>query len=250
MKLPKKITKAKGILFCSPELPVQWNPETAGRHYHRPDHQWCDEAIEAETRIWKMPCRRLQRHWENYLVELLKLISSITVDKEGDVFGKIYEYFLGNFASSEGAKGGEFYTPTSLVKLIVEIIEPFHGKIFDPACGSGGMFVQSAHFVRTIKKARIRRFPFTVKKKPAIQYASVRWTWLYMGLKGISGKVTPIMKTCTTALVNLILSWQNPPFNVDKIDKERLKDDPRFPIGLPKTDKRQLPLDSNILQRA
>ena len=74
------------------------------------------------------------------------------MDAEGDTFGKIYEYFLGNFARAEGQKGGEFFTPTSLVKLIVEIIEPYHGRIFDPACGSGGMFVQVAEFVKAHKK--------------------------------------------------------------------------------------------------
>lgn len=79
---------------------------------------------------------------------LLKSFSTIPVDDEGDLFGKIYEYFLGNFALSEGQKGGEFFTPTSIVKLIVEIIEPFRGRIFDPACGSGGMFVQSAKFIK------------------------------------------------------------------------------------------------------
>ena len=74
------------------------------------------------------------------------------MDIEGDAFGKIYEYFLGNFAMSEGSKGGEFFTPTSIVKLIIGIIEPFKGRIFDPACGSGGMFVQSARFVEEHKK--------------------------------------------------------------------------------------------------
>ena len=73
------------------------------------------------------------------LVELLRLLS--TLDLEGDAFGKVYEYFLGNFAMKEGQKGGVFYTPTSIVRLIVEILQPFHGRIFDPACGSGGMFV-------------------------------------------------------------------------------------------------------------
>ena len=111
------------------------------------------KAIEAENSNLKDALPKNYSSIEKTtLVELLKLISSISVDNEGDVFGKIYEYFLGNFASSEGAKGGEFYTPISLVKLIVEIIEPFHGKIFDPACGSGGMFVQSAHFVREPSK--------------------------------------------------------------------------------------------------
>ena len=81
------------------------------------------------------------------LVELLKTFNSVPMDIEGDAFGKIYEYFLGKSAMSEGQKGGEFFTPTSIVKLIVEIIEPYHGRIFDPACGSGGMFVQSARFV-------------------------------------------------------------------------------------------------------
>ena len=81
------------------------------------------------------------------LAELLRLIGSIPDDIEGDAFGKIYEYFLGNFAMTEGQRGGEFFTPTSIVKLIVDIIEPFQGRILDPACGSGGMFVQSARFV-------------------------------------------------------------------------------------------------------
>ncbi len=74
------------------------------------------------------------------------------MDIEGDAFGKIYEYFLGKFAMKEGQKGGEFFTPTSIVKLIVQIIEPYSGRILDPACGSGGMFVQSAAFVEAHRK--------------------------------------------------------------------------------------------------
>lgn len=83
------------------------------------------------------------------LREIINVLSDIKV-AEGDVFGKIYEYFLGKFALSEGQKGGEFYTPTSVVKLIVEVIEPFKpdARVFDPACGTGGMFVQSAKFVQ------------------------------------------------------------------------------------------------------
>lgn len=79
--------------------------------------------------------------------QLLKTFSDIPRDASGDVFGKIYEYFLGKFALSEGQKGGEFFTPTSVVRLMVEIIEPHRGSVFDPACGSGGMFVQSAKFI-------------------------------------------------------------------------------------------------------
>lgn len=86
------------------------------------------------------------------LTQLLKDMKSIPMDRGGDTFGLIYEYFLGKFAMSEGQKGGEFYTPTSLVKLIVDILEPYHGRILDPACGSGGMFVQSARFVENHHK--------------------------------------------------------------------------------------------------
>jgi type I restriction enzyme M protein len=86
------------------------------------------------------------------LVSLLKNFAAVPMDIEGDAFGKIYEYFLGKFAMTEGQKGGEFFTPTSIVKLIVEIIEPYSGRILDPACGSGGMFVQSAAFVEAHRK--------------------------------------------------------------------------------------------------
>ena len=86
------------------------------------------------------------------LKELLKKVSEIPVSLDYDAFGRIYEYFLGQFARTEGQKGGEFYTPAPIVRLMVEILEPFHGRILDPACGSGGMFVQSARFVAERKK--------------------------------------------------------------------------------------------------
>ncbi len=106
------------------------------------------KAIEAENEDLRDVLPKTYTHLENTtLVALLKTFSQVPMEIEGDAFGKIYEYFLGKFAMSEGAKGGEFFTPTALVKLIVEVIEPYHGRIFDPACGSGGMFVQSAHFV-------------------------------------------------------------------------------------------------------
>src|SRR6185369_12824536 len=82
--------------------------------------------------------RSYQKVGNDSLVTLLKTFNSIPIDIEGDAFGRIYEYFLGEFAKAEGQKGGEFFTPTSLVKLIVEIIEPYHGRIFDPDSGSGG----------------------------------------------------------------------------------------------------------------
>jgi hypothetical protein len=84
--------------------------------------------------------------------QLLKTFANIPADFTGDLFGQIYEYFLGEFARSEGSKGGEFFTPRTVVRLMVEIIEPHGGKVFDPACGSGAMFVQSAHFIEEHRK--------------------------------------------------------------------------------------------------
>jgi len=86
------------------------------------------------------------------LKELLKKVSEIPATVDFDAFGRIYEYFLGEFARTEGQKGGEFYTPSCIVRLLTEVIEPYHGRILDPACGSGGMFVQSARFVAQHKK--------------------------------------------------------------------------------------------------
>ena len=96
------------------------------------------------------------------------------MDIEGDAFGKIYEYFLGKFAMKEGQKGGEFFTPTSIVKLIVEIIEPFHGRIFDPACGSGGMFVQSAGSWSTTRKPPAPKSRSTARRRWQRPSASAR----------------------------------------------------------------------------
>ena len=173
------------------------------------------------------------------LVELLKLMDSIPKDIEGDVFGKIYEYFLGNFAMTEGQKGGEFFTPTSIVKLIVEIIEPFSGRILDPACGSGGMFVQSARFVEEHKDSPDNVLSIHGEERVS---GNVRLCKMNLAVHGLGGDV----RQGNTYYEDLHSSAKgggrfdfvmaNPPFNVNRISKDRLKDDPRFPFGLPRVD--------------
>lgn len=124
------------------------------------------KAVEAENDELKgilrrpTPGSKIPR-WFRYS----KTFSQIELDAEGDAFGRIYEYFLGNFARAEGQKGGEFFTPISLVKLIVQIIEPYHGRIYDPACGSGGMFVQVAVRSKPTRTIPVLRSPYTGKKK-------------------------------------------------------------------------------------
>jgi type I restriction enzyme M protein len=173
------------------------------------------------------------------LIELLRLLSGLG-EIEGDAFGKIYEYFLGKFAMAEGQKGGVFYTPTSIVKLIVEIIEPFHGQIFDPACGSGGMFVQSALFVGRHKKRAADELTVfgTEKANDTVKLAKMN-----LAVHGISGDIRESNtyyedphKAVKGKTGRFDFVMANPPFNVSGVDKERIKDDPRFPFGIQNTD--------------
>ena len=157
------------------------------------------------------------------------------MDIEGDAFGKIYEYFLGRFAMSEGQKGGEFFTPTSIVKLIVEIIEPYHGRIYDPACGSGGMFVQSAAFVDHHQKAVTDISIYGQEKVEE----TIRLCKMNLAVHGLSGDIrqgVTYYEDIHKSVGRFDFVMANPPFNVDRVDKEKLKDDPRYPFGLPRTD--------------
>jgi len=170
------------------------------------------------------------------LIELLRILGSIPMDIEGDAFGKIYEYFLGNFAMKEGQKGGEFFTPTSIVKLIVEVIEPFHGRIYDPACGSGGMFVQSARFVENHKKNPNTEISIYGQEKVA---DTIRLSKMNLAVHGVSGDIreaNTYYEDLHESLGKFDFVMANPPFNVSGVDKERIKGDLRFGLGTPRTD--------------
>jgi type I restriction enzyme M protein len=193
-------------------------------------------AIETDNEDLKdvLP-RTYNRLDKELLVSLLKNFAAVPMDIEGDAFGKIYEYFLGKFAMSEGQKGGEFFTPTSIVKLIVEIIEPFNGRIYDPACGSGGMFVQSAAFVEQQRKA-ITDISIYGQEKVA---ETIRLCKMNLAVHGLAGDIrqgVTYYEDIHRSVGKFDFVMANPPFNVDKVDKERLKDDPRYPFGLPKAD--------------
>ena len=170
------------------------------------------------------------------LVALLKMLSGLPTDVEGDAFGKIYEYFLGNFAMKEGQKGGEFFTPISLVKLIVEIIEPFHGRIFDPACGSGGMFVQSARFVERHRANPSAELSIYGQEKTT---ETVRLCKMNLAVHGLSGDIregNTYYEDIHRSVGKFNFVMANPPFNVNNVDKDKIKDDPRFGFGIPKPD--------------
>ncbi|MFA4857844.1 MAG: class I SAM-dependent DNA methyltransferase [Candidatus Margulisiibacteriota bacterium] len=185
------------------------------------------------------------------LITLLKNFNQIPDDIEGDAFGEIYEYFLGEFARAEGAKGGEFFTAQPIVKLLVEIIEPYHGKIFDPACGSGGMFVQSAHFVEAHTKNKTQVMNEVALYGQEKGETNVRIAKMNLAIHGLSGKIAEVNSYYddffqSVGKFDFVLA--NPPFNVkgkDKnqqlvIDPARLQGDPRYYLGLPLTGKQEI----------
>jgi type I restriction enzyme M protein len=196
------------------------------------------KAIEEENEDLKGVLPTVYSGLENdLLVNLLKLFASVPMDIEGDAFGKIYEYFLGKFAMAEGRKGGEFFTPISLVKLIVEVIEPFHGRIYDPACGSGGMFVQSARFVEVHKKKPTSEIMAYGQEKTT---DTVRLCKMNLAVHGLSGDIrqaNSYYEDLHECVGKFDFVMANPPFNVDRVDKDRLKNDTaRFPFGMPSVD--------------
>ncbi len=225
---------------------VMYVPETARFSYLKGLPEGSDigaalnramETIEADNPDLKGVLPRDYARFDNsVLAELLRLIGSIPDDIEGDAFGKIYEYFLGNFAMSEGHRGGEFFTPTSIVKLIVDVIEPFNGRILDPACGSGGMFVQSARFVEEHQKnptSEISIFGQEMKED------TIRLAKMNLAVHGLGGEIVPsntYYEDPYGSVGRFDFVIANPPFNVNGVDKDRVKDDKRYPYGIPSTD--------------
>ena len=181
------------------------------------------------------------------LGQLIDMISNIKVVDEAsrakDVLGRVYEYFLSQFASAEGKKGGEFYTPRCVVKLLVEMLEPYRGRVYDPCCGSSGMFVQSVEFIRAHAKGNGHGGNTGAKAKADISifgqesnYTTWRLARMNLAIRGIDSG--PIAQGDTfhndrhpDLKADFILA--NPPFNISDWGGERLRDDKRWQYGVP-----------------
>lgn len=206
------------------------------------------KALEAENEAIKDALPKTYTRFDNDILKgLLKNFTAIDFGLGSDIFGRIYEYFLNEFAKTEGQGGGEFFTPTALVSLITEIIEPYHGKVFDAACGSGGMFVSSADFVASHNKSASDELSIFGQEKTG---DTVRLSKMNLAVHGLQGDIREgnsyYEDPFELAKGEIIDGKQygqfdrvmaNPPFNVNEIQKNRLEGDKqRFPYGMPSND--------------
>ncbi|MBD57873.1 class I SAM-dependent DNA methyltransferase [uncultured Pseudoalteromonas sp.] len=206
------------------------------------------KALEGENEAIKDALPKTFTRFDNDILKsLLKNFNDIDFSLGSDIFGRIYEYFLNEFAKTEGQGGGEFFTPSALVRLITEIIEPYHGKVFDPACGSGGMFVSSADFVASHNKSASDELSVFGQEKTG---DTVRLSKMNLAVHGLQGDIREgnsyyedpfeLAKGDTVdgkqhGQFDFVMA--NPPFNVNEIQKDRLEGDKhRFPYGMPRND--------------
>ena len=157
----------------------------------------------------------------------------------GDVFGRIYEYFLTKFADQKAHDDGEFFTPVSLVSLIAHVLDPDRGSVLDPACGSGGMFVQSARTVEEHGESPTERLTFRGVEKNDTTIRLAKMNLAVHGLEGDIRQAITYYDDPHELLGRADYVMANPPFNVDEIDADKVKTDPRLPFGLPSVNKKQ-----------
>lgn len=206
--------------------------------------EYINEAMRAIERDYEVLQGVLPKEYTLFEKDLLHRLIRIFNDEKlddvsGDVFGRIYEYFLNKFAMTGAQEGGEFFTPPSLVNAIVNIIEPDHGNVLDPACGSAGMFVQTAHFIEDeLHTDAAKKVTFFGQEKADTNTKLAKMNMAVHGLDAniIQGNTFYEDQHDMVGKCDFVMA--NPPFNVDGVDKskESVKNDPRLPFGLPKSD--------------
>ncbi len=198
------------------------------------EHIEDDNRVELEGVLPKIYMKTTLDH--SVLGELVNIFSRISFDhnfdREKDILGRIYEYFLGQFASSEGKRGGEFFTPRSIVKLLVEILEPYeNARVLDPACGSGGMFVSMGEYLRNHKKDPSR---LSISGQESNQ-TTLRLAKMNLAIRGLSGKIelgnTYYQDKFPHLQADFVIA--NPPFNAEWEPSKISDNDPRITLGLP-----------------
>ena len=198
------------------------------------------ESIEADYDSLKgtLPKQEYNELDDEILRELLlKLNPEELKTASGDIFGRIYEYFLTQFADLKAHDGGEYFTPVSLVSLIAHVLEPERGSVLDPACGLGGMFVQSARFVEQMKANPAEALTFYGMEKNPATIRLARMNLAVHGLEGDIKKAISYYEDPHELLGKADYVMANPPFNTDEVDAKVISD-PRLPFGLPGVNKK------------
>lgn len=199
------------------------------------------DAIEAKNAVLKGILPKVygrQNLDTQSLGGLIDTIATITIGnaeaKSKDVLGRVYEYFLGQFALAEGQKGGQFYTPESIVKLLVEMLEPYQGRVYDPCCGSGGMFVMSEKFIES-HQGRLDDISVYGQESNQTTYRLCRMNLAIRGIDGSNIKWNTEGSFLNDAHKDLKADYiiANPPFNVSDWSGELLQDDARWQYGTP-----------------
>jgi len=208
------------------------------------------ESIEAdyETLRGVLPKGEYQELDNQVLGQLLRTLNPEELKKvSGDVFGRIYEYFLTQFANQGAHDGGEFFTPVSLVSLIAHVLDPERGTVLDPACGSGGMFVQSARIVEEHGDSPTEKLTFYGLEKNATTIRLAKMNLAVHGLEGDIQKAITYYEDPHELVGKADYVMANPPFNVDEIDADKIKRDPRLPFGLPGVNKKDKVSNGNYV---
>lgn len=255
--LKKEDFSQKGAIFLKPEAQFDYLVSLPDGNERANAIFQAMESIEKdyETLSGILPKSEYQNIEDDVLGQLLRLLdpkelkqleSESSKQVSGDVFGRIYEYFLMKFADMEAHDGGEFFTPLSLVSLIVNVIEPDEGTVFDPACGSGGMFVQSAKLVEESNKS-LGKITFRGLEK---NQTTIRLAKMNLAVHGLEGNIQQAITYYDDPL-NLAgkadYVMANPPFNADEVDAEKVENDSRLKFGLPGVNKNKKVSNGNYL---
>lgn len=198
------------------------------------------EGIEADYAALRgvLPKADYQKIANDDLGELLRKLNPEELKTaNGDIFGRIYEYFLTQFADQGAHDGGEFFTPISIVQMIANLIEPERGSVLDPACGSGGMFVQSANLVERNHGDPTKALTFWGMEKNATTIKLAQMNLAVHGLQGNIAEAISYYSDPHELVGKADYVMANPPFNVDEVDAEKVRNDPRLPFGLPGVNK-------------
>jgi len=208
------------------------------------------ESIEEDYQNLRgvLPKNEYQELNNDVIGQLLRTLNPDELKRvSGDVFGRIYEYFLTQFADQKAHDGGEFFTPISLVSLIAHVLDPDRGTVLDPACGSGGMFVQSARTVEEHGERPTERLTFRGLEKNATTIRLAKMNLAVHGLEGDIQRAITYYEDPHELVRKADYVMANPPFNVDEIDADKIKSDPRLPFGLPGVNKKEKVSNGNYV---